>query len=355
MTRHARSVTTMTPAQWSALVRYREEWYAVGSACGASDRPRTTAMITALYAAAHRPAPRCLFFPSPASAVLFYGATTVHGQFGEQLSDQFRVQLRDKLWGQLREQFREQLSEELSEELRDQLREPLLVQIGEQLRDQLSDQFGEPLPWCFWGQYDSHWIAYYQWMRQIGIQYTPDCAQGLDCWEGLARSCGLWWPYTHVCLVADRPVAVHVDAARRLHHEHGPALRFGDGTGLWAWHGVRVSQSVIEQPETLTVDAIHAESNTERRRVMIERWGWERYLDATHATLRDVDTEPAGAAGLRGLYWCQDASGLMQVLICCCASTGKAFALEVPLDIETCVQAAAWLANTEQLHLLIRT
>ena len=52
-------------------------------------------------------------------------------------------------------------------------------------------------------------------------------------------------------------------------------MRFGDGYALWAWHGVRVSQAVIEHPDRLTLSDIHQETNTERRRVMIERWGWD--------------------------------------------------------------------------------
>lgn len=133
-------------------------------------------------------------------------------------------------------------------------------------------------------------------------------------------------------------------------------MAFSDGYGLWAWHGVRVAQQIIEHPDTLTFDLITAEENAERRRVMIERWGWEQYLEAGQATLRDVDTEPAGAAGIRGLYRCRDGrDGDLQVLICCCASTGRTYALEVPPEVSTCQQAASWLANTEQLHLLVRT
>lgn len=69
----------------------------------------------------------------------------------------------------------------------------------------------------------------------------------------------------------------------RLHQASGPALAFRDGYMVYAWHGVRVPAQVIEHPETLTVEQITAESNAEVRRVMLERFGLDRYFQAIGA------------------------------------------------------------------------
>lgn len=129
-------------------------------------------------------------------------------------------------------------------------------------------------------------------------------------------------------------------------------MAFADEYALWAWHGIRVSQQVIESPATLTIEEIKNEENAERRRVMIERFGWDRFMDRHGATLRAADTEPVGIPGLRGLFRLHSGE---QVLVCSCASSGHTFYLEVPPEVETCQQAAVWLANaeTQGLHYML--
>jgi len=132
-------------------------------------------------------------------------------------------------------------------------------------------------------------------------------------------------------------------------------MAFADGLCLWAWHGVRVSQQVIEAPETLTIDDIHREKNSEIKRVMIERYGWDRLMETEGAELIAADTEPVGAPGLRGLFRLRDGQ---QVLVCSCASSGHTFYLEVPPEVESCQQAAVWLANAEEQglqHMVFQT
>lgn len=67
------------------------------------------------------------------------------------------------------------------------------------------------------------------------------------------------------------------DERGRLHSDTGPACGW-DGWGVYAVHGVRVQQDVIEHPELITIARIEAENNAEVRRVMISRYGQVRYL-----------------------------------------------------------------------------
>jgi hypothetical protein len=92
--------------------------------------------------------------------------------------------------------------------------------------------------------------------------------------------------------VCERPARQAVDAQGRLHHESLPALECRDGWPIYAWHGVRVPAAVIEAPHLLTPEQIQGETNAEVRRVMIERFGWERWLAATGA--RPVHTDRYG-------------------------------------------------------------
>jgi hypothetical protein len=64
-------------------------------------------------------------------------------------------------------------------------------------------------------------------------------------------------------------------------------MRFRDGWGALAWHGVRVPARIIEA-EAFDVHAVDNEANVEWRRIMLERdyggrGGFEIYLQARQA------------------------------------------------------------------------
>ncbi len=109
------------------------------------------------------------------------------------------------------------------------------------------------------------WADYFN--RALGVAFDRSF---LD----LAESCGYCWMLDGVCFAGERPTRISLarDANGRLHDEASPSVVYPSGWGLWHWHGVRVPQAVIERPETIAVEAIDRESNTEIRRVMIERY-----------------------------------------------------------------------------------
>jgi hypothetical protein len=159
-----------------------------------------------------------------------------------------------------------------------------------------------------------------------------------------------------MAILQDRPTHILRDDRGRVHAEHGMAIAYSDGWGVYAWHGVRVAAHVIDHPEKITLAEIQREPNTEIQRILLEHFGWGRYLEETAAQLRDMDVDPSGRGTMRGLYQLTLNRRPAQVLVCCCDSTGKTFHLEVPPEVETCRQAAQWLANEpEPLQLLVQT
>jgi hypothetical protein len=47
---------------------------------------------------------------------------------------------------------------------------------------------------------------------------------------------------------------------------------------LYFWHGVLVPSFAVIRPDLITPQHIHQEDNAEVRRVLIERYGWDRWL-----------------------------------------------------------------------------
>ena len=68
-----------------------------------------------------------------------------------------------------------------------------------------------------------------------------------------------------------RPQVLARDEQGRLHSARGNCLRYRDGWGFYAWHGVRVPEKVILMPHALTEDDALNEESAEARRVIQER------------------------------------------------------------------------------------
>jgi len=222
----------------------------------------------------------------------------LRGQLGDQLRDQLWGQLGDQLRGQLGGQLRGQLGGQLRGQLGGQLRDQLRGQLGDQLWDQLwgqlggqlGDQLRDQLAQCWWAQHEAAWIAFYLWPEtNLAVNYKEQVSRRLALWETTARSSSWWWPMIGLVVLTERPSNVSVDGEGRLHDERGPALGYRDGWGVWSIHGVRVTPKIVEHPESLTVQEIRDEPNVEVRRVMLERFGADRFMAESNAELIGED------------------------------------------------------------------
>ncbi|MCC7372593.1 MAG: hypothetical protein IT306_29535 [Chloroflexi bacterium] len=176
-----------------------------------------------------------------------------------------------------------------------------------------------------------------------------------------------WWPHRDFIMVSERPHTIRTEqiaprgwGSHRLHSEDGPAVGW-EGWGVYAWHGVRVPAQVITAPHSLTVEQINAEPNAEVRRVMVERYGAERYLRASHAAQVHADTDGLGHP--RTLWRLPQADDEPLVMVEVANSTPepdgsrKRYMLRVPPSMRTCQEAVAWTfgVEPEQYRLAVET
>ncbi len=139
-----------------------------------------------------------------------------------------------------------------------------------------------------WGQWASY-ISFFRHVAGLDIDYSEWAH-----YETLATVSGPRVMHADFCMVSDRPEVLTVDDQNRPHNDTGPFCRWRDGTSLYSVHGVRVPQWIIEHPERVTVDAIHAETNSEVRRIMIERYGLAKYVRDAQFDVIDADLDPLG-------------------------------------------------------------
>ena len=239
--------TPWTPAELAQIEAARQAWLAVGRSTERADIPRLQAAWAALYRRAKR---------DPVFVWVTDGPMSAHAALA--------------IWSRA--------------SLDASLRDSLDASLDASLRASLG-----AYQWTWWwGAHDAYWVSWYRTAQALGVPFTSDQDARLTDIEETVRA-GLWaWPHEHGVVVCDRPTVCRMedlagDGYWRLHAPDGPAMAWLDGWQIHAWHGVRVPADVIERPETITAKRITAETNQEVRRAMVERIGWDRYLEMARA------------------------------------------------------------------------
>jgi hypothetical protein len=109
------------------------------------------------------------------------------------------------------------------------------------------------------------------------------------------------------------------------------------------WSGVNIDRRIAFRPETIAVQEVLQEGNAERRRVLLDRYGYGRFLEDADAEVLDRDTDPGGPRQLLRVKLEQDED--LVAMSCFCPSTGRQYMIRVPPATPTCRHAAAWIAG----------
>ncbi len=173
-------------------------------------------------------------------------------------------------------------------------------------------------------------------MNTLGLDVSK-----LDGMNELAHCAGwsvLFWDWA---FVSDRPSIIKRDAENRLHCEDGPALSYLDGFAVYSVHGVRVPAWIIERPQDITPSLIEQEQNAEIRRVMIGKFGQEKYLMESGA--EKICTDDYGTLWRKEIKD-DEPMVLVEVLNSTAEPDGswKTYFLRVPPVMRTPRQAIAW-------------
>jgi hypothetical protein len=147
---------------------------------------------------------------------------------------------------------------------------------------------------------------------------------------------------------------IKLDENDRLHGETGPAVEYGDGTKIYVWHGVSVPGEWIENKESLDPKTAITWQNVEQRRAACEIIGWAKILEKLKSKVIDEDKNPHIGTLLEVNLPNMGKEKFLKVL----CGTGRTFAIPVPPEMKTAVQANSWtygFENGELADLTLRT
>ena len=328
MSRTKAILERLPPEREAQLPAIRDEWIRIGLSTERAGRPAAEAGVDAAYRAAGLEPPRIkVWLDSPLAGTI---AAAILGdkRFWATVGDT----VGDTVWATVGDTVGDTVWATVWDTVGDTVWATVWDTVGATVRATV----GEWRWRAVYGQHEASWLAFYAAFR--GLVPEVDRLQGL---EQVARSAGWWWPFERAVILTERPTVLARDDRGRLHSPDGPALLYPDGWGIWAWHGVRLDRSIIEQPETITVAAIESQRNAEIRRVMLERYGPARYLIDSGAQL--VHSDDFGA-----LYRKEQPDDEPLVMVRVVNATREPdgsfrdYWLRVPPTVRTAREAVAW-------------
>ncbi|MFG2507360.1 DUF6745 domain-containing protein [Streptomyces rubiginosohelvolus] len=254
-------------------------WRSVAAATGRADRAAAEAGVRRAYRTAGLAEPdRIIWAASPRAAVETVEKLTDAGR-------SVREEVRTRPWADERRRMYDELGPagwsalwsatgaqlwETTAALAERIRTGVVADLAPRPQDEGAVRL--VLLDAVLGQHDAAWLA--------AFDGHGDRLAGL---AEVARNAGWWWPYENAVVITERPDVLHRDEAGRLDHGEGPALAYGDGFALHAWRGMPVPAAFLDDLSSLTPERIRAEENAELRRVMLEYYGYDRYLSESGA------------------------------------------------------------------------
>lgn len=197
-----------------------------------------------------------------------------------------------------------------------------------------------------YGQHEAAWLAFYDYCETV---------LGLDCGPlhglmNMAKVCGWWFPTDRGVLFVEKHTSVRFNDRNEAHCDNGPAIAYADGTAIYIIDGIRVTEQIVMRPETLTVAQINEEQNNDVRTIMLNRYGWAKYLNEINADC--IDERENVIEGTYEALFDTPRDGKRLVATC---STGRVVTLGVPPEIKTCADAQQWLSGSPEFKSIGRT
>lgn len=370
----------LTSTQEATAAAIEDQWLAAALETAPANRPAAEAGLREAYRQAGLPQPQHIFWLSSpragaVAAALLAGAppegppwvaevqTALQRQGWpptETGNTSVRRQIRTEPWAAARERASRVLGAEGWAQLTaaagrrswslvmDRVAARLRQRLGEDLTADLPATLGRAarsrLLDAIYGQHDGVWLATFE----AADRLHPDAAllHDLTGLAVVARNSGWWWAGSHYAILTDRPTRVARDNVGRLHRGEGPAIEFPDGYALWAWRGMPIPTNLAAQLPTLTADRIGAETNAELRRVMLEHFGYDRYLrEAGARALHKDETGTLWFLSLPG----DEPLAMVEVINATPEpdGTSRIYWLRVPPTVRTAREGVAWTFGLE--------
>jgi hypothetical protein len=186
-----------------------------------------------------------------------------------------------------------------------------------------------------YGAHSASWLSFYDFFyTECGVEEAGKLLGLIE----LAKHSGWFNAYEDVVVFQDRPEVIKLDENDRLHAEFGPAVAYRDGYKIYSWHGVTIPAEWIEEKDKLSAKTALTWTNMEQRRAACEILGWAKILKDLKAKVINEDADPQIGTLVEVELPELGREKFLKVL----CGTGREFAIPVPPEMKTALQANAW-------------
>ncbi len=360
-------IESLNEQQISAMIDVRDEWTKIGLCTDKADRPRAEAAINEMYKQGGlEPPKKIVWCDSPLSQGLVVSILKNIKQNYLPSLDSARASVlastQARVWDSVGASVLASVEDSVLASVWDSVgasvgasvRASVWASVGDSVWDSVGDSVWASVGASVYGQHEAHWLAFCRFFKEhCGLSDQTHKLEGF--WE-LAKSAGWAYPTKDICFVSERHTTLLRDDRGRLHSTTGPAIQYPDGWEIYAVHGVRVPEHIINKQSEITTAQIDDQQNTEIRRVMIDFYGQARYLQDSGAILVSKDRF--------GNLWKKDLSEDEPIVIVEVKNSTpepdgsiKDYFLRVPPDMSTPQEAIAWTFNLKknEYHPLVET
>jgi hypothetical protein len=354
-------LAALSDTQRAQLAVYGSRWDALRRASAPPDRERATESVRAAYAACGLPAPAEIVWERGPADLAAAWAKRRHAA---------GCNVRGSIVDSARRKAELAVDRAISLSVRMLLvAEPGLTRVAEfttsideavlrlgekaqpAIRTRLADVFLRPrrrlsFPASSFSLLSAPWLGIMQYLHDVAdLQRHTESLAGV--WA-LAHDASWIVPHEHVCWLMEKPQLIRLDANGRLHAPDGPALRYGDGSTIYAWKGILLPARVIEQRESINVRTIEAAHDPQVRRCMIDILTPQRFIEQGGAYR--VAQDETGILWRQRWRW--EAWAAVEVINGTPEPDGtyKHYFLQVPPTARTPREAVAWTYGLSERH-----
>ena len=284
-------ITELTPEQQARMPEYVEKWTKIGLSTEPCDFEASKKHIADAYRVAKLEPPKYWFyFSSPDASTHAIFMVDQLTAFDNSYTDKTVYGEDNSKWLPIFEKMYEQYSAQYQEKdvvWNDDTKARMLSFISKAYtRSDVAEQRKQHFEKMLFGNHDASWLSFYDFFYQ---EFDLECTHDLIPSFELAKVCGWWSPYEEAAFVQDRPCKISLNDRKVLHDLNGPAIEYPDGSKIYCIEGFWFPEYVVMDPNKITVEEIDKESNAEKRRILLQQYGYQRYFDNAQCELLDHD------------------------------------------------------------------
>ncbi len=324
----------VTPEELVQMKAVTDEWIRIAYRTQQADPVEVERCIKALYAAADLAEPKVLLVPSPIVMVAVYGAASALYEAKK------TIDVRT-------------IADTIIKAVKDS--DLPVARAAMKACRKLAGQKGvnHAKEWVNAYQGGNMWVTYESFIASgrdvLGLRLPEH--KKYQTWEDAAKSGGFRVLHPEFCVVSDFPEFVKIDENNQPHCPDGPSHRWRDGWSLYYWRGTRIPDEWLTKGY-LTADMVLKQQNMERRRAGTEILGWDHILTQLDAKVINDDGDPLIGTLLEANLDINGEITPTRFLRATCG-TGRQFALVVPNEMSTALEAQAWMQNLDPSEFLI--